>query len=292
MAEVAKAAADGRCEEAKTIALRNGSLDVAERVLKLCTPSKAAAPVVPSVHAAPKPSTQRPQLPVTAMPPELTTKPVSAAAVPSKANSASEAELVSPEFTPKLIQNNAAVIEKNVSASTPNTITEAQQPTPNTDSVGGEFDLKEKFKERRERILKDVDYAASFKPALSNDQVRQRINQLFSTITAQKPRSEHNSIKSPFDIATCFNDKWFNSETRGSGGRGLGGRWFLLDDHEGYNFGHIVGPPTSHIDVWTFLTISNGASGNGSVIRAYDYRLEMWASIWMLGINKHVDECL
>lgn len=39
MAEVAKAAAEGRCEEAKTIALRNGSLDVAERVLKLCTPS-------------------------------------------------------------------------------------------------------------------------------------------------------------------------------------------------------------------------------------------------------------
>ena len=39
MTEVAKAAAEGRCEEAKTIALRNESLDVAERVLKLCTPS-------------------------------------------------------------------------------------------------------------------------------------------------------------------------------------------------------------------------------------------------------------
>ena len=39
MAEVAKAAADGRCDEAKTIALRNGSLDIAERVLKLCTRS-------------------------------------------------------------------------------------------------------------------------------------------------------------------------------------------------------------------------------------------------------------
>ena len=51
MAEVAKAAADGRCDEAKTIALRNGSLDVAERVLKLCTPSKATAPAVQPVQA-------------------------------------------------------------------------------------------------------------------------------------------------------------------------------------------------------------------------------------------------
>jgi hypothetical protein len=46
MAQVAKAAADGRCEEAKTIALSNGSLDIAERALKLCTPRMVAAPVV------------------------------------------------------------------------------------------------------------------------------------------------------------------------------------------------------------------------------------------------------
>ena len=34
MAEVAKAAADGRCDEAKTIALRNGSLDAAEQAYR------------------------------------------------------------------------------------------------------------------------------------------------------------------------------------------------------------------------------------------------------------------
>ncbi len=56
MAEVAKAAADGRCDEAKTIALRNGSLDVAERVMKLCTPSGAAVPKSAAVASALSPS--------------------------------------------------------------------------------------------------------------------------------------------------------------------------------------------------------------------------------------------
>ena len=50
-AQVTKAVAEGRCEDAKTIALLNGNLDLAERALKLCTPSKAPVSV-PAVSPA------------------------------------------------------------------------------------------------------------------------------------------------------------------------------------------------------------------------------------------------
>ena len=85
MAEVAKAAADGRCEEAKIIALRNGSLDVAERVLKLCTPSKAAAPAAPPAQSTPKAATppqRRAQPPVPPKIPELAPASTGAATAP------------------------------------------------------------------------------------------------------------------------------------------------------------------------------------------------------------------
>ena len=85
MAEVAKAAAEGRCEEAKTIALRNGSLDVAERVLKLCTPSKTVPPAVQPVQAVAKPTppaAQRPQAPVQTKTSEPVPMPAQVAEVP------------------------------------------------------------------------------------------------------------------------------------------------------------------------------------------------------------------
>ena len=74
-AQVTKAVAEGRCEDAKTIALLNGNLDLAERALKLCTPQNAAAPVAQQSRT-PEPQKAPDPAPAMAVAPAATTAKV------------------------------------------------------------------------------------------------------------------------------------------------------------------------------------------------------------------------
>ena len=103
MAEVAKAAADGQCEEAKTIALRNGSLDVAERALRLCTPAVVSASAAQPLQSPPKAAAtvaQRPQPPVPAKAPEPPPPLAKVADTPPQASQSVKAEVVAVEALP------------------------------------------------------------------------------------------------------------------------------------------------------------------------------------------------